>query len=416
MAEALRCRFASAADVPAVAALVAHSFPGPTRTPEWWDHQLHHPPFGGSPRDTLFVGELGGRLVAALQLHPLRQWIGGQSLPVAGVGTVAIAPTHRQRRLGAVLMAEALRTARARGDVASALYPFRVSFYQKLGYGNAGEVLQYQVPAITLHGYEERAGVTLLEGSEAQHEALELYGEWAKRQNGQLVRNERLWSSLLTNADHALFGWRDEHGVLGGYALVKYRTELPRRDRYLEVEELVWTNPAARRGLYGWLGSLGDQWEQLLIRALPSQRLADWLREPRLPHDSAPSWRLWSPAATVLMGPMFRLVDIPAAFARRTVPADAALAVTLEVSDPCIPENTGRWRLVLEGGRAAVEPATRSSDTLRMDIGTLSRLFIGSLGAAAARDAGLLECERTETLAALDRALALPEAWTFDRF
>jgi predicted acetyltransferase len=415
LSESLQYRFAAAEEIPDVSRLVAHSFPGTARPPAWWQEQLREPLYGGGA-DTLFLGAEAGRTVAALQLHRLQQWIAGEAVPVAGVGTVTIAPTHRRRRLGAELVAAALRAARERGDAGSALYPFRTSFYQKLGYGIAGQVLQYQLPPATLPDSAERRLIELLDGENGRREALELYGRWARTQTGQLERGERVWAHLCTAPDRALFGYRARGGVLEGYALVVYRTDLPRPKRYLEVEELVWTTAGARRALYGWLSSLGDQWEQLLVRALPSHRFVDWIGEPRLPHGAAPSWGLWAPGATLLFGPMFRLVDMHAAWSRRRVPPGVPLIVGFDVSDAQIAENRGSWRLVLDGGRVHVERDARAELTLRLDVSTLSRLFIGSASPTSAFEAGLLACDHPHLLPQLDAALALPEPWTFDRF
>ncbi|CAN5603712.1 hypothetical protein BH23GEM10_BH23GEM10_12970 [soil metagenome] len=310
-------RFADPAAIPDLARLVAHSFPGAHRTPEWWTEQLRAPLYGGGA-DTAFVADSAAGPVGVLQLHALRQWVGGEALAVAGIGTVAISPTHRRRGIAAQLVTQALHAARERGDVASALYPFRTSFYRDLGFGQAGDVLQYQVPPSELQesapqDTDERARVELVEDAAGREAVLELYNRWASTQTGQLVRGPRVWAHLCTAPGRTLVTCGD------GYALVTYRTDLPRERRFLEVDELVWTTPAARRALYGWLASLGDQWQQLLLRALPSHRLGDWLSEPRLPRGSAPGWSLWEPAATLLAGPMFRLIDVQAAWAVRTV-------------------------------------------------------------------------------------------------
>jgi predicted acetyltransferase len=281
----------------------------------------------------------------------------------------------------------------------------------------AGQVLQYQLPPSVLPASDERLRVELLDTDAARAEALSLYGRWARGQTGQLQRGERIWANLTTPPERALVGYRGGDGMLEGYALVLYRTDLPRPQRYLEVDELVWTTPQARRGLYGWLASLGDQWQQILVRALPSQRFGDWVSDPRLPFGAAPQWGLWDPAATLLMGTMFRLLDVRAAWERRRVTETPTLSVAVDVTDPQLPENSGHWRLALGAGRVAVEQVKGKADlTLSLDISTLSRLFISSLAPTAALQAELLECDRPERLPALDAALALPEPWTFDRF
>ncbi|HSJ06935.1 MAG TPA: sterol carrier protein domain-containing protein, partial [Longimicrobiales bacterium] len=273
----------------------------------------------------------------------------------------------------------------------------------------------------------ERVGVQVIDDDAGLRDAHDLYGRWARTQTGQIVRSAPLFVRLCTAQDRVLMGWRGDDGALEGYALAVYRTDLPRRERYLEVDELVWVTEAARRALYGWLSSLGDQWEQLLLRALPSHRLGDWLREPRLPPGAAPLWGLWQPAATLLMGPMFRVVDMAGAWEHRRVADGPPLALAVEVADAQIPENAGRWTIELDGGGARARrageahaagdgPGVARRATLRLDISTLSRIFIGSLAPSAGLATGLLECDRPDLLPALDAALALPEPWTFDRF
>ena len=408
----LHFRFARDDEIPAIGRLAAHSFPAASRTPAWWEEHLREPRYGAVP----FVGVADGRPVASCLLHPMRQYVGGVALPCAGVGTVAISPARRRRRHAAALMVEAMRAARERGDVVSSLYPFRSSFYRRLGYGDAGAALQWQVAPAELADAPDRHGVEVLESVAELADAAALYERWAATQTGQMQRNDRVWSSLLAPQDRVLFGCHGSGGQLEGYALVTYRPDLPRQTRFLEVDELVWITPAARRGLCGWLSSLGDQWEQLLIRTLPSHRFGDWLREPRLPPGAAPGWGLWSPAATLLMGPMFRLLDIDAAWAQRRVQLSTAMTATVEVTDAALPENSGVRRIAFTEGRADVDPGTDADLTLRLETATLARLFIGALSANAGVAAGLIECDRPDRLPALDAVLALPEPWTFDRF
>ncbi len=417
MTESLNYRFARPEELEEAGRLVAHSFPGQHRTPSWWYEQLRDPVQSGGA-ETLLVGEEGDRLVAACQLHPLRQWIAGERFPSTGVGTVAIAPTHRKRRLGAELVTRALDAAHARGDIVSALYPFRVSFYRKLGYGNAGEALQYLIPPEVLPDSEERTRVEILDTERGRAQVLALYSRWARGETGQMDRSVRVITGLATAPDRALLGYRGSDGGLQGYALVHYRADLPPQTRYLEVEEMVWTTVESRRGLYGWLSSLGDQWQRILLRARPSDRLGDWIQEPRLPWGAAPGWGLWGGAATLMMGPMFRLVNVRRGWEGRSVVPTESMAVGLQLADRQLPSNRGEWTLGFDQGRVEVRQglADRVDMTLRLDVSALSRLFIAAIPASAALGAGLLTCDRPDMLSRLDAALQLPEPWTWDRF
>jgi predicted acetyltransferase len=315
------------------------------------------------------------------------------------------------------MVASALEAARDRGDVLSSLYPFRASFYARLGYGLCGETHQYLLAPSALPASEERAGVEMLEGEDDVDEIADFYERWAVTQTGQVKRRAQVWRDHVNASDRALVGFRGTDGRLSGYALATYPTHLPPHDRYLSVEEHAWTTGEARRALYGWMASMGDQWRGVAVRALPEHRLQDWVREPRLSGTSLLQWGLWFPSAVLLRGPMFRVLDLAAAWRLRSVAPGAAMTVGLEVEDPQVPSNSGSWRLRLEGGEVAVEKAGGRTDLdLRLDIPTLSRLYMGSLPATAAVENDLAWADGKGALSDLDAALRLPGCWTFDRY
>jgi predicted acetyltransferase len=409
-------RPARPSELPEIIRLMTHSFPAPTRTMSWWEETLVGNPYGG--RDPLWVGEDDGRLVAACQLYPREQWIGGSRMPVMGLGAVAIAPTHRRRGLAGRFVSAGLRRAQERGDVASALYPFRISFYERLGYGLAGEAHQYRVPPEALPDAPERAGVRLADSDVERAALRKVYDAWIRGQTGQMHRSTDAWDRVWESTDVSAVVYRGEKGEAEGYAIVRYRADLPSAERYLEVEERAWLTSAAQRGIYAWLSSLGDQWRELLYRAHPGEGFAEIVRDPRMPWGSAPGWGLWFPSATLLRGPMFRLLNLRAAWEMRSVAAADAMTLGLEVVDEQVPENGGSWRLRLEQGRVEVTSDARGSadTTLSLSIGALSRIFIGDLAPSAAVAAGVATAGRSDSLPLLDRLLYLPRPWTYDRF
>jgi predicted acetyltransferase len=113
-----------------------------------------HPRFG---LKDVRVGELDGEIVASLVLYPLTVWVRGQRLALAGVGSVAVSPEHRRRGVGEALMRSVLRELRQTGRALSVLYPFRGSYYRKLGYGVIERVHTLAItpgnlPRATRHG------------------------------------------------------------------------------------------------------------------------------------------------------------------------------------------------------------------------------------------------------------------------
>ncbi|HET7274217.1 MAG TPA: GNAT family N-acetyltransferase [Longimicrobiaceae bacterium] len=400
-----------------IARLQVHSFPATGRTAASQEEFLTNGPHGGI--EAVRVGEEGGRLVAACQLLSLKQWIGGVPMPIMGLGSVAIAPTHRRRGVAGRMLAAAFEQARERGDLASALYPFRISYYARMGYALAGEALQYQVPPDAFpDNPQERARVRLVATDEDRRLMYGVYDAGARLQTGQMQRTERSWGEVWSGEGGAAVVYRGTGGNAEGYAIVRYRPDLPLNERYLEVTERMWLTPGARTGIYAWLSSLGDQWTSILYRAHPDEGLADVLREPRLPALSAPGWGLWFGSATLLRGPMFRLLNVPDALKARSVSPESEVTVSIEVADEHIPANRGPWHIRIKEGQIAVggHNALTVDATVSLSVATLSRIFIGAITPSMAVDAGLATIDNHETLATLDVAFRLPGPWTFDRF
>lgn len=410
-------RPARAGEIPELARLVTHSFPVQGRTVEWWENTLRDDPRGGV--ESLWVGESGGRLAAGAQVLRLRQWIGGAAFPVMGLAMVSISPAHRRRGMAGRMVRQAFRHSLERGDLASALYPFRVTFYERLGYGLAGEALQYQLPPESLPDDPEERGRVALVQDDADRAALRsVYDRWVPTQTGQMERGERSWNAGWESPLLAHAVYRGPDGEPEGYATVRYRPDLPVAARFAEVEERAWLTPRAQRGIYAWLSSLGDQHRQIVYRAHPEEDFGERVQEPRLPSGGAPNWGIWFPSASLLVGPMFRLLDVPGALALRTAPEDAALTVTLEVRDDDLPANAGPWRLRVEGGRMHAERATgaASGPTLALPVRTLSRIFIGAVTPSRAVATGHAAIDDPSALEMLDRAFRVPRPWTFERF
>jgi predicted acetyltransferase len=410
-----RFRLAREEEVELLSRLVAHSFPGPSRGPEWWEGRLRDPAWGGGA-GTLFVAEVDGEPAAACQLHPLRSMVAGREHAVAGVGSVAVSPVHRRRGLGARLIHEGLRHARDRGDALSALYPFRASFYGRLGYGAAGMVQQYRLPPTSFPFDPDGPRMSLARNDDDRHAVVALYRRWIEGETGQLLRTDGVWDELLGGRDRAVVLHRGPAGEAEAYCVVQYRTDGSVGERYLDVEERAWTTLAGQRAVYGWLASLGDQWREVVYRAHPEEHFGLRVADARLPAGSAVPWGLWMPVATLLEGPMFRILNLPEAFRGRSA-SGGPIVVALEVRDAGIPENAGAWRLRLAPEGAEVERGGGPADLrLELDVSVLSSLLVSGVTAGAAAAAGRLGVDRPDLLPRLDEALRLPSPWMFDRF
>jgi predicted acetyltransferase len=122
----MQVRNASHADIPAVAELWVHTFPGERGQAERMRDLETGGAFGGI--ESVEIAELDGELAGAMKLYRMAQFTGGARFPLMGLAAVGVAPWARRRGVAAGLCRHALRAARERGDVLSGLYPVRPDF------------------------------------------------------------------------------------------------------------------------------------------------------------------------------------------------------------------------------------------------------------------------------------------------
>ncbi|NIH80500.1 GNAT family N-acetyltransferase [Amycolatopsis viridis] len=358
-----------------------------TVTDELWRRRAAS--FPAERRFGAFTGEqvvgVAGSFAARLAVP------GGKTLPAAAVDGVAVRADHTRRGVLTALMAAQLADCGRRGDVLATLHASEATIYGRFGYGAATRGKTVRITPTAFRDDAPAGGtVRLLTTAEARELLPGLYAEMGLTRPGMIERPEVWWA----HARERLIG---EHqvavhtGPRGDDGFVLYRTEArrtfdhPNRGAALVVQDLHATNTAAAAGL----------WRFLLRVDLVSE-----VHAPGRPLDEPAGAMLTDPRACAVTGvdddTWLRLVDVPAALAARSWgPGEP---VVIEVTDPQLPGNTGRYRLSPTGTRS-----TTAAADLRVTPETLAMLYLGDA--------------RPSTLAAIGRIdvadpAALPHADT----
>lgn len=339
-------RRATASDIPALASLWALAFPG-ERTVAEREAALHDGgPWGGLEDCWLTESAppgSGPRIDGAFRALPLTLHLFGRPVPTLGVAAVAVAPHARRQGLGSQLCRAALRIGRERGDLLAALYPFRTDFYARLGFALAGELHRYRFPPEALPLFPGMERVSLLPDPLAVLPPL--HGAFLPLSHGLAVRSRKRWEALLEEAPLAV-GIRsaESAGDWAGY-LLGFVRKLPRGKGFeLRVTEFLASDPDTYRAGLGWISAQRDAWRLVTLDALPGERLHQVLAHPHLSGTST-TRSLWFPSATVLRGPMVRILDTGGLLGRLGMDAETRLSV----DDPELPDNQGTWQMDEEG-------------------------------------------------------------------
>jgi predicted N-acetyltransferase YhbS len=311
----------------------------------------------------------GGRLVASARYHPMRQWWHGRSMPMAGVAGVKVAPEERGRGVGSAMMSRLLAEIVSRGYPVSALYPTTAQVYRSAGWEFAGGMYETVLPARSLArlvpadevalqtrgpapsarpapaapaAVPAPAAPKLRRASPADAELIiEVKGRVHAelRDCGPNTREPADLGRWLADEDH--FGYLAEDGFLG-YGWSADTDEI-------EVEELVAASAPTARAFWQILASHATVAERIRACLGPDDPVSWLIREPSASLQRRESW-------------MFRLVDAPAAIAARGYPPAVSLSVELDIADPELPGNAGRWTLQVTGGTGRLQRSNSAHD------------------------------------------------------
>jgi predicted acetyltransferase len=345
-----------------------------------------------------------GRMAAHLVVYGWQMALNGGTVPLGGIGDVAVWPEDRRGGQARALLRVCLASMRDRGLSLSMLHPSFYALYDRFGWAQAAESRTYVFRSVDLRFRTAAPAAGRLERiSAADWPVLaEIYGRWLPQANGAIVRTTEQWTVRVLRAPgptqpRQLVVWRDGAGEAQGYLVHRYPVRgsdsAALYDQEIAVQELVALTPAAYRALIEYL-SRHDLAGRVRLRLPPDDPFLSLLADP-------------SPV-TVETRPdiMLRLVDLVPALEGRAYLPGAAARLALRVADPVAPWNNGVWRVEVEGGRARVTATTAEPD-LATDAGTLASLYNGFLTPQRAHRAGLLEAHDAEAVGAMERIFAV---------
>jgi predicted acetyltransferase len=343
--------------------------------------------------DRRIVGVMDGdEVVAAARFWPFEQWWGGRKVPMAGVAGVVVAPEHRGRGVGSMVMRGIIARAVEQGYPLSGLYPATTVIYRHLGYEFGGGRYRYTFPAADLRSLGGKEVSVRRAGPADAGRFLELAGQLHSggRSNGPVVWPEAKVAEWL-GEDTSFCYLADDGFVVYGWQSGKLR-----------VEELVAGSEATARALWSTVGSgssISTEVDAYLSPNDPANLLVPTEADQNVQVEH------W----------MLRLLDAPAAIAARGFAPGASLEVDLDLDDSELSANTGRWHLSVSGGAGSLTPTTSSGDALRLGSRGLTALYAGT-PLDSVRKAGLAWGGAASDDGAIDTAFSGATPYMLDYF
>ncbi len=340
------------------------------------------------PERTLVVQD-GDAVVGHAGAYTRELTVPGAILPAAHVTLVSVAPTHKRRGLLTRMMHRQLRDIAAAGrEPVAVLWASETKIYPRFGYGAAAQRLRMEImmrevrpPAGLAPGSADR--LRLVEPQDAIAELSKVYERLRPERTGWSSRDERWWQFVLSDLESQRDGATSLRGVVydtpngpAGYALWRTKAQWDRHgpNSEVQVREVVADDPAAYAALWNFLLTIDLARTVTVAFAAVDEPLQHLVDEPR---------RLGTALADALW---IRIADLPKALAARSYAAP--VDVVLDVTDPLLEQNTGRWRLTAgPDGKATCTPTTDPAD-LACTILELGSAYLGATSLAALSAAG----------------------------
>jgi predicted acetyltransferase len=301
---------------------------------EAWDERV-----GVRRGVTCFVAYDGDRPVACAESTAMTQNVRGALLGMGGVWGVVTHPSARRRGLCRQLLTRLLAAMRSAGRPVSGLYPFRESFYERLGYATFPQLrkaLFSPLPLAPLLGQDYGGEVEMM----LVGDGFELYLEVVRQLQGVTHGMAVVDDMPLPQAQRSsrwLAVARVDGQPVG--ALVYDLQGEHVAEFTMRASRMLCVTSRAKYLLLQWIARHIDQATSVELLLPPTAHPETWLADlkPRI--------------ETTHVAPMGRVVDLAGLQGLKVGPGEIAL----RVSDPLCPWNEGIWRFDSAGGELSVE-------------------------------------------------------------
>jgi predicted acetyltransferase len=337
--------------------------------------------------DRSLVATDGELIVGAAAAYTRELTVPGAILPAAHVTLVGVSPTHRRRGLLNRMMHRQLGEIAAAGrEPIAALWASETKIYPRYGYGMAAQRLQAEIMTREIQfprpDPAAEGKLRFVKPADAIADFAKVYEQLRAERTGWSSRDDRWWRFVLSDLPSDRGGGTELRGVVHdtpqgptGYAI--WRT-VGKWDAYgpdgkVQVREVVANDPVSYAALWRFLTTID------LARTATAGYLA--LDEP-LQHLVDEPRRLGLRVADALW---IRIVDLPRALSARRYATE--VDVVLDVTDPLIPANSGRWRLT-GGPDGATCTATGDPADLALTSLELGAVYLGGPTLAGLAAAG----------------------------
>jgi predicted acetyltransferase len=348
-----------------------------------------------------------GELHGGMRFHDYTMNFLGTTMPVGGVGLIAVDLVHKKEHVAKEMVSYFLRHYREQGAPLTLLYPFRPDFYKRMGFGYGTKMSQYRIEPASLPRGLSKDHVRRVTKDD-QQAVQECYTRVTRRTHGMIEKTDLELTRLLDRPQHRFVGY-EKDGRIQGYLIFSFQKgeDFLRND--IQVREFIYENRQALSELLTFLHTQADQIRHVVLN-IEDPFFHHQLSDPRNASRSLiPS--VYHETNLQGVGLMYRVIDIPRIFQllKERNFGDVTCTLRLTVEDSFLAENAGSTLIRFTDGHPQLMETGRHDVEIRLQIAEFSSLLAGAVPFRRLHTYGLAEISDVDHLDLVDRAFAVPE-------
>jgi predicted acetyltransferase len=337
--------------------------------------------------DRSLVADDAGLVAGHVQAFSRDLTVPGAVIPAAHVSGVGVLPTHRRRGLLTRMMHRQLHEiADAGREPVAVLWASETSIYPRFGYGPATSRLSLNIMnrevRLPAPPAEPSGRLRMGDPGDLLAEMSGVYERLRPDRVGWSSRDDNWWKWVLGDPKDHRDGATRRYAVVHegpggptGYALWRIKDDWNSHGPSAEVQvrEVVAADPETYQALWRFLLGIDLTRSVTMRLAAVDEPLLYMVDEPR---------RLGAGYVDALW---LRVIDVPGALTARRYATD--VDVVLEVTDPILTRNSGRWRLTGGPGGATCTPTGDPAD-VALSVTDLGAVYLGGTAFSTLAAAG----------------------------
>jgi len=306
-------------------------------------------------------------LVAGAGIIPFEIRMRSQDFKMYGVGGVASKPEYRNRGIIREMMIKMFKDMHENNIPLSVLYPFKLSFYEMLGYKLVDDHFTYEFNISDIlyreTDYHMKEVVRINDDIRSVYDrAISNFDYIAKRPEIQF------WRGLYKN-NYKFICYNGNQPV--GYVIIKFtkRDEerwLKHPEKTIVIQEAFWLDQTAKQTIFNFLWSHRDQRKYIAGTFSANENIIDLLKTPRIK------------SRYIMDNSLLRIIDAKTVLGNLKYPLDT-FSIKFQIKDSICPWNNGFITLTSEEKKINVELHDSSEKKADVEIGVsyLAQLLAG---------------------------------------